>query len=246
MTAEMVEKVKDQNAIYNPKVRENQKKIVNKIKAKKHHNNMEKLKSIREDITDDPIRKRILEASLETGSSNWLTTLPIKEHGFYLEKQAFWDSLYLRYSLPLRNLPAHCVCGKAFTLDHALSCAKGGFISLRHNELRDFTAKLLDECHSNGKIEPALTPLSGESFDYATTILTDEARVDIAARGVWVKGQMALFDVRVFNPNCQSLLNLRPLCRISKKRIGKKRAYGRRIRKVDQASFTPLIFSCLG
>ena len=116
MTAEMVEKVKDQNALYNPEVRENQKKIVNEIKAKKHHNNMEKLKSIREDITDDPIRKRILEASLEAGSSNWLTTLPIKEHGFYLEKQAFWDSLYLRYNLPLRNLPAHCVCGKAFTL----------------------------------------------------------------------------------------------------------------------------------
>ena len=62
------------------------------------------------------------------------------------------------------------------------------------------SAKLLDECHSNVKIEPALTPLSGESFDYATTILTDEARVDIAARGVWVKGQMALFDVRVFTP----------------------------------------------
>ena len=35
---------------------------------------------------------------------------------------------------------------------------------------------------------------------YATTIMTDEAHVDIAAKGVWVKGQMALFDVRVFNP----------------------------------------------
>ena len=246
MTAEMVEKVKDQNALYNPEVRENQKKIVNEIKAKKHHNNMEKLKSIREDITDDPIRKRILEASLEAGSSNWLTTLPIKEHGFYLEKQAFWDSLYLRYNLPLRNLPAHCVCGKAFTLDHALSCAKGGFISLRHNELRDFTAKLLDECHSNVKIEPALTPLSGESFDYATTILTDEARVDIAARGVWVKGQMALFDVRVFNPIAKAYLTSDLSAAYRRNELEKKRAYGRRIRKVDQASFTPLIFSCLG
>ena len=168
MTAEMVGKVKDQNALYNPEVRENQKKIVNEIKAKK--TSQQKLQSIREDITDDPIRKRILEASLVAGSSIWLTTLPIKEHGFYLEKQAFWDSLYLRYNLPLRNLPAHCVCGKAFTLEHALSCAKGGFISLRHNELQDFTAKLLDECHSNVKIEPALRPLSGESFEFTTTI----------------------------------------------------------------------------
>ena len=45
--------------------------------------------------------------------------------------------------IQLRNLPSHCVCGKTFSIDHALSCPKGGFISLRHNELRDFTAKVL-------------------------------------------------------------------------------------------------------
>ena len=120
--------------------------------------------------------------------------------------------------------------------DHALSCAKGGFISLRHNELRDFTAKLLDECHSNVKIEPSLTPLSGESFDYATTILTDEARVDIAARGVWVKGQMALFDVRVFNPIAKAYLTSDLSAAYRRNELEKKRAYGRKIRKVDQAS----------
>ena len=134
----------------------------------------------------------ILEATLEDGSSYWLTTLPIKEHGFYLGKQAFWDTLYLRYNIQLRNLPSHCVCGKTFSIDHALSCPKGGFISLRHNKLRDFTAKVLAECHTNVKIEPALTPLTGETFPQASTVTTDEACVDIAARGVWVKGQMAV------------------------------------------------------
>ena len=69
-------------------------------------------------------------------------------------------------------------------------------------------------------LEPALPPLSGESFEYATTILTDEARVDIAARGVWVKGQMALFDVRVFNPIVKAYLITSDLCCISKKRMG--------------------------
>ena len=132
----------------------------------------------------------LLEATLEAGSSNWLTTLPIKEHGFYLEKQAFWDTLYLRYNIQLRNLPSHCVCGKTFSIDHALSCPKGGFISLRHNELRDFTAKSL----------LTQVDITGKTFQHASTVTTDEARVDIAARGVCVKGQMALFDVRVFNP----------------------------------------------
>ena len=31
-------------------------------------------------------------------------------------------------------------------------------------------------------------------------IRSDEARVDVAARSLWVAGQMAFFDVRVFNP----------------------------------------------
>ena len=49
----------------------------------------------------------------------------------------FWDTLYLRYNIQLRNLPSHCVCGKNFSIEHPLSCPKGGFISLKHNELRE-------------------------------------------------------------------------------------------------------------
>ena len=114
--------------------------------------------------------------------------------------------MYLRYNIQLRNLPSHCVCGKTFS------------IGLRYNELRDLTAKLLDECHKNVKIEPVLTPLSGETFPHASTVTTNEARVDVAARGVWVKGQMALFDVRVFNPIAKAYLtSARPSCCISKK-----------------------------
>ena len=62
----------------------------------------EELARFKDEITD-PTRMRLLEATLEAGSSNWLTTLPIKEHGFYLEKQAFWDTLYLRYNIQIRR-----------------------------------------------------------------------------------------------------------------------------------------------
>ena len=33
--------------------------------------------------------------------------------------------------------------------------------------------------------------------------MRDEARLDISARGFWMKYQMALFDVRVFDPNAK-------------------------------------------
>ena len=55
-----------------------------------------------------------------------------------------------------------------FTIDHVLSCPRGGFI--RHNEVRDFTAELLSECCKDVRLEPTLTKLTGERFPEATNI----------------------------------------------------------------------------
>ncbi len=56
------------------------------------------------------------------------------------------------------HLPSHCICGRQFTVEHALNCPRGGFPSIRHNEIRDITADLLSEvCHSVGT-EPNLQP----------------------------------------------------------------------------------------
>ena len=223
---------------------EKQKVIMNDLKIEKRIRNENLLNDIKSTIAD-PIRLRSLEASLENGTSNWLSTLPIKEHGFYLEKRAFWDALYLRFNIQLPNLPSKCVCGKLFTIDHALSCPKGGFISIRHNEIRDFTASLLSDCHRDVHVEPTLTPLTVEQFP-ASNITTDDARVDIAARGVWVKGQMAYFDVRVFNPTAKSYLNSELTTSHKTNEQTKKRSYNKRVLSVDQGTFTPLVFTCYG
>ncbi len=78
------------------------------------------------------------------------------EHGFALHKGAFRDALCLCYGWRPPNLPSQCVCGKFFTVEHALSCPRGGFPSIRHNEIRDMTATLMSKVCHNVKIEPGL------------------------------------------------------------------------------------------
>ena len=77
---------------------------------------------------------RLNDISREQGASSWLTVLPIKQLGFSLSKAEFWDALRLRYGLLIKRLPGHCGCSKPFNVQHALSCKKGEFITLRHND----------------------------------------------------------------------------------------------------------------
>ena len=54
-----------------------------------------------------------------------------------------------------------------------------GFHVVRHNDLRDLTAKILSEVYKDTEIEPKLTPFTGETLDSRTTKITNEARLDI-------------------------------------------------------------------
>ena len=49
-----------------------------------------------------------------------------------------------------------------------MSCKKGGFITIRHNDLRDLNANLLTEVCKDVDIEPHLLPVTGETFDNRT------------------------------------------------------------------------------
>ena len=97
-------------------------------------------------------------------------------------------------------MPESCACGQNYNVTHALTCKVGGFVTIRHNEVRDLTAKLLQEvCHSV-QIEPPLEPLTGEKFKLKSTNTTEEARLGIAATGLFEKYRKAFLDIRVINP----------------------------------------------
>ena len=65
-----------------------------------------------------------------------------------------------------------------------MSCKKGGFASIRHNELKDLTAQMLSKVCKDTEVDPKLTPLTGEDSYRRALNKTNEARLDIRARGV--------------------------------------------------------------
>ena len=73
----------------------------------------------------------VVDLANEKGSSTWLIALPLSEHGFALHKRAFHDALALRYGWTPTEMPCTCACGNKFSVEHALSCAKGGFPSIQ-------------------------------------------------------------------------------------------------------------------
>ena len=56
-------------------------------------------------------------------------------------------------------------CGGRFDIWHSMSHKKGGFVALRHNDLRDLTSKILSELCSDTEIELKPAPLGGKDFN---------------------------------------------------------------------------------
>ena len=138
---------------------------------------------IKQHIT--PTYNRVFDLTSEKGASNWLKSIPITEFGFGLHKGAFVDALCLRYGWPPPGTPTHCVCGANFSVEHVFSCPRGGFPSIRHNEIRDITANLLTQVCHDVLVEPELQPLTGEVLALRTSNATDGARLDVSMKGFW-------------------------------------------------------------
>ena len=180
------------------------------IKSMNNDRQKKILKIIRNEMSSEGRKQNNL--NLKTGASSWLTTLPIKEEGYVLNKKSFWDLLSTRYGWKLKRIPSQCAYGNTFNLQHALQCPKGGFVTLCHNHIQNTTANFLTEVCKDVCVEPQLQPLSGEKFSKKTSNKLDQARVNISAHGFWLTGQVAFFDVRVFNPTAKQYVN-QELCK---------------------------------
>ena len=174
-----------------------------------------------------------------------MTSLPLKRENYILNKREIFDAVAIRYRWQLKRLPILCACGIKFTTDHAMSCLKGDFIHRRHDIIRDTLSKIFEEVCTDVSIEPPLLPITGE--DLARKVNTaDEARLDIAARGFWQRGEKAFFDVRIFNPFAASYSNKKLQNVIKANEREKKRSYNNRVIEIEHGSFTPLVFTPYG
>ena len=99
---------------------------------------------------------------------------------------------------------------------------------MRHNELRDLEAELLNTVCKNVQIEPVLQDIIGEILNPGTNKSAD-ARLDIHVRGFWEQCSSAFFDVRVCHPNADTYIHHSPKQIYNKMHEqGKKRQYATR------------------
>ena len=139
---------------------------------------MDKKKIEEVDANVPPDIKPFVTQARDKGASSWLNALPIEELDFQLNKEEFRDALRLRYNRKLEDLPLMCPCGSSFTVNHALSCKKGGYIHERHDNLKDTLTKLLSKVCRDVESEPHLIPITKERFELKSANVMDEARLD--------------------------------------------------------------------
>ena len=164
---------------------------------------------------------------------------------FDLNKREFYNGLSLRYNWTLTCLPSKCPCGKRFDVDHAMSCIKAGFVHRRHDNVQDLFTSLLKEVCRDAEVGPHLQPLTGEVL-ISSANSSDEAHLDVIARGSWQRGQCAFFDARVFNSFAKSLALTKNLTRLSRAMRTRKTTTNELYIEVDHGSFAPLVFSPYG
>ena len=199
-------------------------------------------KRIENMITSEPKKRAFLMAG-EKGSSSWLSALRLRSLGYCLNKKDFRDSLLLRYNWPIPDVCKHCACGMSNSVNHALTCKKGGYVTFRHDILVETEAELLREAKCrNVYTEPSLLPTC-EQMHPKGTITVDGARLDIVATGLYGKNEKTFMDVRITHANAPSNLSIPVDKLLLKNEAEKKTKYASRVINTERATFIPLVFT---
>ena len=215
---------------------------IKRMKTEKEEAFMEQLEEIKQVV--DLKLCRSIDLACEKGAGAWLSALPLQSLSYTLNKQEFRDAICLRYGWRIPNTPAYCACGSKNSVDHTLNCKRGGYVNMRHNNIRDFEATLLKEVCRDVKIEPMLLPVGNS--ESRSSNQAERARLDVSAVGIWSTMERTFLDVRVMHVNSPSYMDKTPQQIYLQHEREKKYTYNHRILEIEKGTFTPLVFSTTG
>ena len=148
--------------------------------------------------------------------------------------------------MPLSELPSKRVCGEKYTVCHALSCKKGGFVSVQTRWCSQPTYLMIGKAYTNVEVEPQLQPLDNERFNLRCAVTSPEARRDLKAGGFWSREITVSFDVRVTHVNSKSNQGKATPTIFKEQEEEKKRKCQQRVLDYKMGSFIPLVFGTNG
>ena len=214
-----------------------------------------------------PKVKKRMERSTAAGA--WLSTIPDRFSGTELTKDEWLDNVAIRYGRRPANLPDFCDgCGAGLTLDHGLSCKRGGLVGIRHDDARDEWAHLCSIALTDSRvvIEPTIfygngshagdnnarnatttTPTHPNTIQHhsPSNTLGDEARGDVLAHGFWNCGRGTVFDIRICDTDSRSYGNTSS-SKILKRHAKEKKDKYEAACLDRRRDFTPLVYSVDG
>ncbi|CAH3022288.1 unnamed protein product, partial [Porites evermanni] len=138
------------------------------------------------------------------------------------------------------DLLRSCVCGEKYTVCHALSCKKGGFVAQRHDGVRNLLTSLICKVCNNVEVEPQLQPLDNERFNIRSAVTSPEARLDFKAGGFWSRRGKTTSTIFKEQEEEKSGSTNRGFC------FKCPDTMQHTVRDVETGSFTPLVFGTNG
>ena len=182
---------------------------------------------------------------------------PSRRDGTELERDEFRDAALLRLGLTPKNLPNVCDgCSATFTVEHALTCKKGGLVIIRHNDCRDEFGDLSSKATSPSKVttEPPIynggnQPVTRQANGASSTSNNNnnstqggEERGDLAVHGFVQRQKTAIFDFCITDTDAPSYGH-QPSRKVLEKAAKRKKDKYLEARRERQRDFIPMAYS---
>ena len=206
----------------------------------------------------------------------WLTVIPNRLNGTILSAEEFRDNLRLRYNIKPADMCQLCDgCNEPFSVEHALSCKKGGLVHIRHDDVADEFRHLCGTALSFGRVEreprifssvsrrvrveaaeedeeqPQQPGQANTNNNNPTAANAQQStpnsgeRGDASCHGFWQRGRTCIFDMRITDPEARSYRNKDHDKVLAAQEKEKKDKYLRSCHE-QRKDFTPMVYTVDG